>query len=55
MTVYYQINTNGNWENLDVLEDNAELSQSIAQVKWPRREYRTYESSNYPEKSKLNA
>lgn len=51
MTVYYEIDADGNWDNMVVLENNDELAQLVSEVKWPRREYRTYQSETYPDKT----
>nr|XP_039253153.1 prolyl endopeptidase FAP-like isoform X1 [Styela clava] len=52
MTVYYTIDTEGNWqEKPTVIEDNAELATKVSATRWPQKEYGEFKSDKYEEKA----
>ena len=54
VTILVNIENDGTWlsdaENIDELRLNTDLETSISEVKWPRREFGTFQSDKYPEK-----
>ena len=48
MTLKIAISKDGAWDKAPtILENNNDLANKVAEVKWPNREYRTFQSAKY--------
>ena len=49
-TLHVFIGSDGSWGEEIILEDNSALLAQVESVRWPKREYGQFQSSNWPEK-----
>jgi len=47
LTVWMEIDKNGEWGDPVELEDNDNLQSTINDVKWPTREFNSFKSDKY--------